>query len=90
MNIADIGVKHGAVRAYQATVRINLLLRTRWCSQLRMVPHRDVQHIIGANPVSPRLERQQLGWHRGLHFCRRVLGNQFGRYRNQLDPTAVR
>ncbi|MNF89520.1 hypothetical protein D3C84_720490 [compost metagenome] len=89
-NIANVGVEQRAIRANQTAVGIDLLLCARRSGQFRMVPYRDVEHIIGTNAVGAGLVGQQLSRQPGTGLSGGVLGNEFWGDRNQLDSAAFR
>ncbi|MNT63582.1 hypothetical protein D3C72_2014100 [compost metagenome] len=88
LNFFDERVIERAIGTHQTAVGIDLLLRAGGGRQLRVVPDRDVQHIVIADAVLGR-GRQQLARH-GLALVRGpVHGDELGRDRNELDPTAL-
>ncbi|MCY1527435.1 hypothetical protein D9M68_625030 [compost metagenome] len=87
-NVADIGIEQRAIRANQATVGVDLLLRAGRCGQLRMIPYGDVQQVARTDAVLLGLIGQEFGRYACARLCRGIHGQQFRCDLDQLDAAA--
>ena len=87
IDVADVRIEEGAIRANQAAVGIQLLLRAGRCGQFRVVPNSDIEEVVRADAVGTGLVAQQFLLARRTHVGCQFAFEHFGCDADQLHRT---
>src|SRR5690606_31059329 len=83
--VTDVGIKERAVGTYQASVGVELLLRARRRGQLWVIPHGDVEQVVGADAIGAGFEVDQFLLAGGAHVGYQVALEHFRGDLQKLD-----